>query len=105
MSATADDSLAIRRLPDAPLFDDHAEAGVADGAGFPPAPTARYRLPTLLGRGMLTATYRATDLELRRQVAVNLFRSHLATEEVSRGRFRERGGSAEHLEHPNVGRV
>ena len=105
MSATADDPLAIRRLPDAPPSDDHAVSGGADAAGFPPSLTARYRLPTLLGRGMLTATYRATDLELRRQVAVKLFPSHLATDETFRDRFLEKGRVAEHLEHPNIGRV
>jgi serine/threonine-protein kinase len=105
MSATADDPLAIRRLPDPPPPDGAAEAATADGAGLPPGLAARYRLPTLLGRGMLTATYRATDLELRRQVAVKLFPSHLAADDTFRDRFLEKGRVAEHLEHPHIGRV
>jgi eukaryotic-like serine/threonine-protein kinase len=104
MSATADDPLAVRRLPDPPPPDGVA-GSAAEAAGFPPGLTARYRLPTLLGRGMLTATYRATDLELRRQVAVKLFPSHLAADETFRDRFLEKGRVAAHLEHPHIGRV
>jgi hypothetical protein len=105
MSATADDPLAIRRLPDPTSPEDAPEAAAAEGAGFPASLSARYRLPTLLGRGMLTVTYRATDLELRRQVAVKLFPSHLAADETFRDRFLEKGRVAEHLEHPHIGRV
>jgi eukaryotic-like serine/threonine-protein kinase len=105
MSTTADDPLAIRRLPDAPPPDGAADAASADGVGFPPGLAGRYRLPTLLGRGMLTATYRATDLELRRQVAVKLFPSHLAADETFRDRFLDKGRVAEHLQHPHIGQV
>ncbi|HZR97159.1 MAG TPA: protein kinase [Chloroflexota bacterium] len=105
MSATADDPLAIRRLPDPPPPDEAADAAAPEGAGFPPGLTARYRLPSLLGRGMLTATYRATDLELRRQVAIKLFPSHLAADETFRERFLEKGRVAARLDHPNIGRV
>ncbi|HEY7063063.1 MAG TPA: protein kinase [Chloroflexota bacterium] len=104
MSATADDPLAIRRLPDAP-DDGAAEAAAPEGAGFPPSLIARYRLPTLLGHGMLTATYRATDMEARRQVAVKLFPSHLAADETFRERFLDKAHTAERLVHPNIGRV
>jgi len=102
MSATADDPLAVRRLPDGPPSDGRA---APDSAGFPPGLTARYRLPSLLGRGTLTATYRATDLELRRQVAVKLFPSHLAADETFRARFLEKGQVAARLTHPNIGQV
>ena len=77
----------------------------ADGSDFPPSLEARYRLPTLLGRGMLTATYRATDLELRRVVALKLFPAALGTDEIYRERFLEKAHAAQELDHPNVGRV
>src|ERR687883_676722 len=48
---------------------------------------------------------RSLILRRRRQVAVKLFPSHLASDETFRDRFLEKGRVAEHLEHPHIGRV
>jgi eukaryotic-like serine/threonine-protein kinase len=104
MSAT-DDRPRIWTPPTTSQFVDGAVAGAPDGADFPPSLETRFRLPTLLGRGMLAATYRATDLEQRRVVAIKVFPSHLAADEVYRERFLEKARAAQDLAHPNIARV
>jgi serine/threonine protein kinase/ActR/RegA family two-component response regulator len=63
----------------------------------------KYRLDGRIGLGGFGVVYRATHLQLQRQVAVKVFRSlgNLSTEEALR-RFRQEGTSASRLNHPNA---
>ncbi len=82
--------------------------GTAPGAveaEIPPSLLTRLRLPTLLGRGALTVTYRATDLERRRPVALKLFPAALGADPDYRQRFLDKARTAQALEHPHIVRV
>src|ERR1051325_4454372 len=87
------DSQQTRILPD----DLRATAAPAPGTIL----RERYRLDTELGRGGMGTVYRATDLELRREVAVKILS---ATSQTSDGRERlgRRARSAAALNHPHI---
>ena len=61
----------------------------------------RYRLDSELGRGGMGTVYRATDLELRREVAVKILS---ATSQTSDGRERlvREARAAAALNHPHI---
>jgi hypothetical protein len=63
----------------------------------------KYRLESLIGTGGFGVVYRATHIQLQRQVAVKVFRplTNLSTEDSLR-RFRHEGASASRLQHPNA---
>jgi serine/threonine protein kinase/FixJ family two-component response regulator len=83
--------------PSAPLYTNPADLPngfVLDG---------KYRLDARIGLGGFGVVYRATHLQLQRQVAVKVFRSlgNLSTEDALK-RFRQEGHSASRLNHPNA---
>ena len=61
-----------------------------------------YRLEELIGQGGMGVVYRATDLRLRRQVALKVMAPELALDELFRKRFARESELAMSLEHPNV---
>jgi serine/threonine-protein kinase len=62
----------------------------------------RYRIESLLGQGGMSAVYKATDPNLRRQVAVKLIHPHLATDPEFVRRFEEEAAAVARLRHPNI---
>jgi DNA-binding beta-propeller fold protein YncE len=61
-----------------------------------------YRVEELAGRGGMGAVYRATDLRLRRQVALKVIAPELARDERFRRRFLAESEVATSLEHPHI---
>jgi YVTN family beta-propeller protein len=61
-----------------------------------------YRVEELAGKGGMGAVYRATDLRLRRQVALKVIAPHLANDERFRRRFLAESEVATSLEHPHI---
>ncbi len=61
----------------------------------------RYQLDSELGRGGMGIVYRATDLELKRQVAVKLLPDRVSSAEA-RERFLREARAAAALNHPNI---
>ena len=95
-----------RRADPEPLQPDAALHGSAPDEADGEATSGllldgRYRLIELLGRGGSGAVYRATDLLLRRQVAVKIFHSS-ATEPVTAARQRAEMMFLARLNHPNL---
>jgi serine/threonine protein kinase len=65
----------------------------------------RYRLDALLGDGGMGTVYRASDLNLERQVAVKLMHSHFARQDEFRARLVQEARTAAALDHPSIVRV
>jgi serine/threonine protein kinase len=65
----------------------------------------RYQIDTLLGQGGMSAVYRATDPNLRRQVAIKLIHPHLAVDPNFVNRFKEEAAAIARLRHPNIVQV
>jgi eukaryotic-like serine/threonine-protein kinase len=65
----------------------------------------RYRLDDRLGAGGMGEVWRATDMLLRRPVAVKLLRPELARDEDGLARFRSEARSAASVPHPCVAQV
>jgi hypothetical protein len=61
-----------------------------------------YRVEELAGRGGMGVVYRATDLRLRRQVALKVIAPQLAKDEGFRRRFLAESEVATSLEHPHI---
>jgi DNA-binding beta-propeller fold protein YncE len=61
-----------------------------------------YRVEELVGRGGMSVVYRATDLRLKRQVALKLLSPELARDEGFRRRFLTESEVAASLEHPHI---
>lgn len=65
----------------------------------------RYRLERLLGKGGMGAVYVATDLRLRRAVAVKLIHADYFGDKKLLRRFEKEAQTAARLSHPNIVRV
>ena len=61
----------------------------------------RYRLDSEIGRGGMGIVYRATDLDLKRQVAVKLLPDRVSSPDA-RERFIREARAAAALNHPNI---
>ena len=61
-----------------------------------------YRIEELIGRGGMGVVYRASDLRLKRTVALKLMAPELALDQRFRERFAREAELAMSLEHPNV---
>ncbi|MCB9547630.1 MAG: serine/threonine protein kinase [Myxococcales bacterium] len=74
------------------------------GAGLPPGTrvAGRFEVHALLGEGGMGSVYRATQLALRRPVALKLLLPHLASDELARARFEREARVASRLRHPNA---
>ena len=88
---TTADSQATQRM--AP-HEWHAPIAVGDVL------RGRYRLDSFIGRGGMGIVYRATDLELMREVAIKVISE--ATSSDSRDRFIREARAAAALNHPNI---
>jgi hypothetical protein len=73
----------------------HTEIGI--GSDF-----VGYRIDELIGRGGMGVVYRASDLRLKRTVALKLMAPELALDQRFRERFAREAELAMSLEHPNV---
>src|SRR5262245_9256800 len=89
------------------MSDDSAATGVLDPSDLPRLEPGgmlgrRYRLEEELGRGGMGVVFRATDVELRRDVAVKVLSAAAgASDEASERLFREARAAAS-LNHPNI---
>jgi hypothetical protein len=63
---------------------------------------AGYRIEALVGRGGMGEVYRATQLGLKRPVALKLVAAGLSSDEGFRQRFQQEAELAAGLDHPNV---
>jgi YVTN family beta-propeller protein len=73
--------------------------------GFGPtigAELGGYRLEALIGRGGMSAVYRAEDLRLRRRVALKFLVAELAADKRFRERFLTESRLAASIDHPNI---
>jgi serine/threonine protein kinase len=61
-----------------------------------------YRVESLVGRGGMGVVYRASDMRLKRSVALKLVVPELSQDDEFRARFLEETELATSLEHPNV---
>ncbi len=88
---------AAKQVAPAPVYTNLAELPsgfILDG---------KYRLESLIGTGGFGVVYKASHIQLQRQVAVKVFRplTNLSNEDSLR-RFRHEGASASRLQHPNA---
>jgi Protein kinase domain len=63
---------------------------------------AGYRIESLLGQGGMGAVYEATQLSLKRTVALKVLLGGLAADEEFRQRFRREGEAQAALDHPSI---
>src|SRR6185295_2751188 len=64
-----------------------------------------YRIELMLGQGGMAAVYKATDLQLEREVAIKVMHPHLASQASFQQRFLQEARAAARLDHPNIVRV
>jgi serine/threonine-protein kinase len=62
----------------------------------------RYRVERLIGRGVLTDVYEATDLTLERRVTMKVLKEELDEEPAVRHLFSDAAQGAASLNHPNI---
>ncbi|MFP3853151.1 MAG: serine/threonine protein kinase [Anaerolineales bacterium] len=62
----------------------------------------RYQIESLLGQGGMSAVYKATDPNLRRQVAIKMIHPHLSQDPQFVSRFEEEAAAVARLKHPNI---
>ncbi len=62
----------------------------------------RYQINNLLGKGGMSAVYKATDPNLRREVAIKLIHTHLSDNPEFVRRFEEEAAAVARLRHPNI---
>jgi serine/threonine protein kinase len=65
----------------------------------------RYRLDALIGDGGMGTVYRASDLNLERQVAIKLMHGHFARQDEFRARLVQEARTSAQLDHPSIVRV
>lgn len=65
----------------------------------------RYRIEEQLGKGGMSAVYRAFDPNLKRVVAVKLIHAHLSQNPEFLGRFETEAAAVAKLRHPNIVQV
>ena len=65
----------------------------------------RYRLESVLGRGGMAVVWRATDLQLERDVAIKIISDVLASDPAFVARFAREARLAAGLNHPNLVKV
>src|SRR3954452_15090532 len=65
----------------------------------------RYRLESVLGRGGMAIVWRATDLQLEREVAIKVISDTLAQDPRFVARFEREARIAAALNHPNLVKV
>jgi beta-lactam-binding protein with PASTA domain/predicted Ser/Thr protein kinase len=65
----------------------------------------RYRIEERIGGGGMSVVFRATDLQLGRDVAVKVMRPHLANDEDFVRRFWREAQNAAALSHPNLVKI
>jgi eukaryotic-like serine/threonine-protein kinase len=65
----------------------------------------KYRIQSALGSGMAATVYRATHIDLRRDVAVKILHAQNRGEAQFVKRFKSEALTASKLEHPNVTRI
>jgi GAF domain-containing protein len=62
----------------------------------------KYRLDQLLGKGGMGAVYAATDLRIKRQVAIKVMLGNLFGDRTALGRFKREARACAKLSHPNI---
>ena len=67
--------------------------------------SGRYRLETVVGRGGMAAVWRATDVQLEREVAIKIISDVLAGDPSFVARFEREARLAASLNHPNLVKV
>jgi serine/threonine protein kinase len=110
LSDGADDQLAKPFAPEefvsrVQTLLSRSESGVGEGEepGFEPGEVlGSYRIEGLLGRGGMSAIYRATHTAMHRTVALKVLVGPFAEDEVSRERFTTEWRIAAELRHPNI---
>ena len=65
----------------------------------------RYRIDKLIGQGGMGSVYRATDMRLRRDVALKVLHAELVAHPTARRRMTQEAEALARIEHPNVVRV
>jgi hypothetical protein len=63
---------------------------------------AGYEVNTVIGQGGMGIVYEATQLSLKRKIALKLLAAHLSDDERFRSRFRREGELQGRLEHPHI---
>jgi non-specific serine/threonine protein kinase len=101
---------AMRRCPScSAYFEDGVRVCPADGAALdPPDPfvgtvvDGKYRIDALVGEGGMGVVYRATQLALRRNVAVKVIRLEASRRDSAAHRFEREALAVARLKHPHV---
>ena len=62
----------------------------------------RYRLENVLAEGGMAVVWRATDLQLRREVAIKLLKDSVINDRMVAERFRREGIALARLHHPHI---
>ena len=63
---------------------------------------AGYRIESMLGRGGMGVVYEATQLSLKRPIALKILYPHLSQDPVFRARFRREGELQAAIDHPHI---
>ena len=63
---------------------------------------AGYRIESMLGRGGMGIVYEATQLSLKRPIALKILYPHLSQDPVFRARFRREGELQAAIDHPHI---
>ena len=75
----------------------------ADESVLPPGTcVSHYEIKSVLGRGGMGIVYRATDLELHREVALKCVRPDREGDPDQRRRLQREARAASSLSHPNI---
>lgn len=62
----------------------------------------KYEITELLGKGGMSAVYKARHLSMHKIVALKLLHGHLDRDELSRKRFRQEAQASSNLSHPGI---